>query len=69
MLLTAGVIVTDEADCAVRPGSFVGVVTTTIKAISHGERSLGPRTPVVPIAVRSSTTWHRWTSSPTPPKR
>jgi len=44
MPLTAGVTVADDADGPVRPGWFVGVITTTIKAISHVERSRGWRT-------------------------
>jgi hypothetical protein len=47
MPLTAGVTVTDDADAPVPPRRFVGVITTTIKAISHAERSRSWRTPVV----------------------
>jgi len=38
MPLTAGVTVTDDADAQSAPW-FVGVITTTIKGISHVERS------------------------------
>jgi len=41
MPLTAGVTVTDDADGPVRPGWSVGVITTTIKEISHVERIAG----------------------------
>jgi len=41
MLLTAGVTVTDDADGQCARGWFVGVITTTIKAISHIERLRG----------------------------
>jgi len=35
---TAGATVTDDADAPVRPGWFVGVITTTIRGTSDVER-------------------------------
>jgi hypothetical protein len=51
MPLTAGVTVTNDADGQCARGWLVGVITATIKAISHIERSRGSEnTSCVPTA-------------------